>query len=59
VLLVSPDVDDELSVELEAAVVAAVDDAALADDTALLSLVSVDATPFCCAAAWNSAPRNC
>lgn len=59
VLLVSLDVEDELSVELAAAVVAEVELAALADETALLSLVSVDATPFCCAAAWNSAPRNC
>ena len=57
VVFVSLEVDDVL--ELEAAVVA---DVALADVTALLSLLSsvpVVVTPLCCAAAWNSAPRNC
>lgn len=56
VVFVSPDVDDVL--ELEAVVA----DVALADETALLSLLSsvaVEVTPLCCAAAWNSAPRNC
>ncbi|WP_154677861.1 hypothetical protein [Paraburkholderia nodosa] len=56
VSLVSLDVDDVL--ELDAVVA----DVALADDTALLSLLSSEAvvvTPLCCAAAWNSAPRNC
>ena len=56
VVLVSLDVDDVL--ELEAVVA----DVALADDTALLPLLSsvpVEVTPLCCAAAWNSAPRNC
>ncbi|MEX3977475.1 hypothetical protein AB4Y45_00665 [Paraburkholderia sp. EG287A] len=55
-MLVSLDVDDVL--ELEAVVA----DVALADDTALLPLLSsvaVEVTPLCCAAAWNSAPRNC
>ncbi|MEX3949221.1 hypothetical protein AB4Y40_15930 [Paraburkholderia sp. EG287B] len=55
-MLVSLDVDDAL--ELEAVVA----DVALADDTALpllLSSVAVVVTPLCCAAAWNSAPRNC
>lgn len=57
VVFVSPDVDDVL--ELEAVVA----DVALADETALLlsllSSVAVVVTPLCCAAAWNSAPRNC
>ena len=57
--LVLLDVDDVLAVALAAAVVAEV---ALADETALLSLllsVPVEVMPLCCAAAWNSAPRNC
>ncbi|WP_165979435.1 hypothetical protein [Paraburkholderia guartelaensis] len=56
-MLVSLDADDVL--ELEAVVA----DVALADETALLlsllSSVAVVVTPLCCAAAWNSAPRNC
>jgi hypothetical protein len=59
VLLVSLDVDEALSVELAAAVAALVELAAVADETVLLSLVSVGATAFCWPAAWNSAPRNC
>lgn len=62
VLLVSLDVEDVLPVEVAdavAALVALVALVALADDTALLSLVSAGAKPLCCAAAWNSAPRNC
>ncbi|MEX3965025.1 hypothetical protein AB4Y42_22885 [Paraburkholderia sp. EG286B] len=56
VVLVSLDVDDVLELEADVA------DVALADDTALpllLSSVAVVVTPLCCAAAWNSAPRNC
>ncbi|HEY4805058.1 MAG TPA: hypothetical protein VIH96_20800 [Paraburkholderia sp.] len=59
VALVSLEVEEELVLELDAAVVA---DVALADETVLLSLpsvVAVELTPLCCAAAWNSAPRNC
>lgn len=60
VSLVSLDADvDVLLLALEAALAAAVE---LADETVLLSLLSVvpvDAKLFCCPAAWKSAPRNC
>jgi hypothetical protein len=56
---------DELLLELAAEVAALAALAALvalADETvelSLLSVVPVEAKPLCCAAAWNSAPRNC
>jgi hypothetical protein len=53
------DEEDVLSVELVDAVAALAALVALADETALLSFVSVEARPLCCAAAWKSAPRNC
>lgn len=56
--LASLDVDEAV----DEAVEAVVPDAALvalADETVLPSVVAVGVTPLCCAAAWNSAPRNC
>ncbi|WP_185219061.1 hypothetical protein [Paraburkholderia dinghuensis] len=56
VLFVSLDVEEALLVELAAVVAAFVE---LADETVLPSFVTGEATPFCCATDWNSAPRNC
>lgn len=54
--------DEDAEVLAVLAVVAAVADVDVAADTvplSLLSVVPVAAKPLCCAAAWNSAPRNC